>query len=288
MTSLITINRIYQEDCITFMKKMKDEGLLVDVIVTSPPYNINKEYGAYRDNKTEDDYLDWLQSVAKASKSILKDDGSFFLNIGGRTENPLLPLKLANRFESQYKLQNTIHWIKSVSIDPEDIGKSNGYRPHENLSVGHFSPIVSERYMNPLQEYVFHFTKTGNVKIDKLRVGVTYQDKTNIGRWKSATRDKRDRGNVWFIPHATIQEGRPHPAVFPVKLPQRCIELHGIKPNMLVYDPFMGIGTTALACIRLNVDYVGTEIDPQYIRVAHEQIAGIIEQYLHSDEDALA
>lgn len=287
LTSLITINQIYQEDCMTFIEKMKDDGLLVDVIVTSPPYNINKEYRAYRDNKTENDYLDWLQSVAKASKSILKDDGSFFLNIGGRTENPLLPLKLANRFESQYKLQNTIHWIKSVSIDPEDIGKSNGYRPRENLSVGHFSPIVSERYLNPLQEYVFHFTKTGNVKIDKLRVGVTYQDKTNIGRWKTATRDKRDRGNVWLIPHTTIQEGRPHPAVFPVKLPQRCIELHGIKPNMLVYDPFMGIGTTALACIRLKVNYIGTEIDPQYIKVAHEQISSRIEQYLQGDEDIL-
>jgi site-specific DNA-methyltransferase (adenine-specific) len=287
LTNLITINQIYQEDCMTFMEKMKDEGLLVDIIVTSPPYNINKEYGAYRDNKAENDYLDWLQNVAKASRSILKDDGSFFLNIGGRTENPLLPLKLAKIFESQYKLQNTIHWIKSVSIDPEDVGKSNGYRIRENLSVGHFSPIVSERYLNPLQEYVFHFTKTGNVKIDKLRVGVTYQDKTNIGRWKSATRDKRDRGNVWLITHATIQEGRPHPAVFPVKLPQRCIELHGIKPNMLVYDPFMGIGTTALACIRLKVNYIGTEIDPQYIKVAHEQISERIEQYLQGDEDVL-
>lgn len=288
MTSLIRINQIYQEDCVTFMEKMKDESILLDVIVTSPPYNINKEYRAYKDNKSEKDYLDWLQNVAAASRSILKDDGSFFLNIGGRTENALLPLKVAKRFEdSQYKLQNTIHWIKSVSIDPEDIGKSNGHRIRENLSVGHFSPIVSERYLNPLQEYIFHFTKTGNVKIDKLRVGVTYQDKTNIGRWKSATRDKRDRGNVWFIPHPTIQEGRPHPAVFPAKLPQRCIELHGIKPNMLVYDPFMGIGTTALACIRLNVNYIGTEIDPQYIRVAHEQISGNIEQYLHGDEDLL-
>ncbi|MGH9987974.1 MAG: DNA methyltransferase, partial [Nitrososphaeraceae archaeon] len=112
---------------------------------------------------------------------------------------------------------------------------------------------------------------------------VTYQDKTNIGRWKSAMHDKRDRGNVWLIPHATIQEGWPHPAVFPIKLPQRCIELHGIKPNMLVYDPFMGIGTTALACIRLKVNYIGTEIDPQYIKFAQEQISGRIEQYLQGD-----
>ncbi|MGH9975952.1 MAG: DNA methyltransferase, partial [Nitrososphaeraceae archaeon] len=70
LTNLIKINQIYQGDCMAFMEKMKDEGLFVDVIVTSPPYNINKEYGAYRDNKTENDYLDWLQNVAKASRSI--------------------------------------------------------------------------------------------------------------------------------------------------------------------------------------------------------------------------
>jgi site-specific DNA-methyltransferase (adenine-specific) len=288
MTSLIKINQIYQEDCVPFMKKMRNVNISVDVIVTSPPYNVNKEYGIYKDNKTSGEYLDWLQSVAETSQSILKDDGSFFLNIGSRTAEPLLPFSVAERFEKTgYVLQNTIHWIKSVSIDREDIGKNNGFHGNENVSIGHFSPIVSERYMNPLQEYIFHFTKTGNVKIDKLRAGVTYQDKTNIGRWKSAVRDKRDRGNVWLMPHATIQEGRPHPAVFPVKLPQRCIELHGIKRNMLVYDPFMGIGTTALACIRLKVNYIGTEIDPQYIKIAHEQISEKIEQYLQGDEDTL-
>jgi site-specific DNA-methyltransferase (adenine-specific) len=89
-----------------------------------------------------------------------------------------------------------------------------------------------------------------------------------------------DRGNVWLIPHLTIQERRPHPAVFPIKLPQRCIELHGIKPNMLVYDPFMGIGNTALACVRLGVNYIGTEIDGGYIKIANEQISGNIETYL--------
>ncbi len=288
MTSLITINQIYQDDCVSFMKKMKDERMLVDVIVTSPPYNVNKEYGAYDDNKTEKEYLDWLHNVAKTSQLILKDDGSFFLNIAGRPAEPLLPFLVVKEFEkADYKVQNTIHWIKSVSIDREDIGKNNGFHSNDNISIGHFSPIVSERYLNPLQEYIFHFTKTGDVKIDKLRAGVTYQDKTNIGRWKSAIRDKRDRGNVWLMPHATIQEGRPHPAVFPVKLTQRCVELHGIKPNMLVYDPFMGIGTTALACIRLKVNYIGTEIDPQYIKVAHEQISGNIEQYLQGDEDTL-
>jgi site-specific DNA-methyltransferase (adenine-specific) len=68
--------------------------------------------------------------------------------------------------------------------------------------------------------------------------------------------------------------------VFPVKLAERCITLHGIKNNMLVYDPFMGIGNTALACIRLKINYVGTEIDPRYIAIATEQISEGIDTYL--------
>ncbi len=283
----ITPNQIYNEDCIRFMQEMNDQGILIDVIVTSPPYNTNKEYGIYNDNKERGDYLDWLQNVAVKSFSVLKDSGSFFLNIGNR--DPQLPFLILERFkQADYKLQNTIHWIKSVSIDPEDIGRNNGLRNNnDNISIGHFSPIVSDRYLNNLHEYIFHFTKTGNIKIDKLRAGVTYQDKTNIGRWKTAIRDKRDRGNVWLIPHLTIQESRPHPAVFPVKLPQRCIELHGIKPNMLVYDPFMGIGNTAIACGRLGVNYIGTEIEEGYIKIAEERISGKIDTYLHGDEEDL-
>ncbi|MDQ6667274.1 MAG: site-specific DNA-methyltransferase [Thermoproteota archaeon] len=286
--SMIELNQIYQEDCIKFMSKLKEEKVSVDVIVTSPPYNINKEYGSYKDNKERDEYLKWLEDVARASHNILKDDGSFFLNIGGRPSDPVLPLLVVERFlKIDYKLQNTIHWIKSVTIEQEDIGKNNNIRNNGDVSIGHFKPIVSERYLSELQEYVFHFTKSGNVKLDKLGIGVAYQDKTNIGRWKSAQQDKRDRGNIWFIPYLTIQAGRPHPAIFPVKLPELCIKLHGTDPNMLIYDPFMGIGSTALACIRLGVNYVGTEIDPAYIQIAQQQISGDIKTYLHGDEDEL-
>ena len=216
--------------------------------------------------------MDWLADIAKSSQSILKEDGSFFLNLGRTPSDPILPFEVVNRFlNSNYKLQNTIHWIKSVSFEKEDMGKNNGF--HDDcVSIGHFKPIVSERFITDLHEYIFHFTKKGNVKLDKLAIGVPYQDKTNIGRWKSATQDKRDRGNVWFIPYPTIQHERPHPAVFPEKLPYLCIKVHGIKSNILVYDPFMGIGTTALACLRLGVNYIGTEIDDEYIKVARENI----------------
>jgi site-specific DNA-methyltransferase (adenine-specific) len=117
-------------------------------------------------------------------------------------------------------------------------------------------------------EYIFHLTKTGIVEIDRLAIGVPYQDKSNIGRWKVATQDKRCRGNTWFIPYETIknrEKDRPHPSTFPSKLPEMCI---GLKRTKVVLDPFMGLGSTALACLRLGVSCIGFEIDPHYFDVA--------------------
>jgi site-specific DNA-methyltransferase (adenine-specific) len=166
-----------------------------------------------------------------------------------------------------FVLQNTIHWIKSIAINKQDVGK------HPNIlgdvAVGHFKPMVSNRFLNDCHEYIFHFTKEGNTVLDKLSVGVPYQDKTNIGRWKATKQhgDKRDRGNAWFIPYNTIQKRneRPHPATFPVKLPEMCIKLHGLRDGMVVMDPFMGIGSTAVACNRLGTSFIGFEIDKQYL-----------------------
>lgn len=269
---MIHLNKIYNIDCVEFMNKLIEENTIkIDAIVTSPPYNINKPYSEYNDRRDRIEYLSWLQTIAKKSIQILKEDGSFFLNIGARSTDFMLPFEISKNFiEAGYKLQNTIHWIKSISIEIDDIGKNNLIK--SDSSIGHFKPIVSKRFLSDLHEYIFHFTKKGDLVIDKLAIGVVYQDKSNIGRWKSAKTDKRDRGNIWFIPYNTIQEKRPHPAIFPEKLPQLCIKLHGIKKNTIIYDPFIGIGTTALACINLNVDFLGTEIDKKYIKIANDKI----------------
>lgn len=271
MTRSIKLNTIYRENCLDFMTRAQRQNFLVDVIVTSPPYNINKSYGSYDDNITREEYLNWINKVASISLSILRDNGSFFLNIGGTLLDPLIPFEVLKEFlNAGYKLQNTIHWIKSISFEKDDVGKKTKFLP--DLSLGHFKPITSNRFLTDVHEFIFHLTKTRRTLLDKLAIGVPYQDKTNIGRWKSANQDRRDRGNVWFIPYPTIQKKRLHPAVFPEKLPKLCILLHGIRPDLIVYDPFLGIGTTALACISLNVKYVGTELDKQYIRTARKNL----------------
>lgn len=262
-------NKIYCMDCVKGMKELLDPKV-IDVIVTSPPYNLGKDYTLYNDDRPRREYLDWMKEVAVACKRVLKDDGSFFLNIGGKPTDNWIPIDVANQVKKNFKVQNVFHWIKSIAISKEDVGDYPFIT--KDIAVGHYKPTGGERFVHDCHEYIFHFTKTGEVKLDRLAVGVPYQDKSNIGRWKAATQDRRCRGNTWFIPYETVWRGRPHPSVFPVKLPEMCIKLHGIKKGMLVLDPFMGIGSTAIACKRLGVDFVGFEIDPNYVEIANEKL----------------
>jgi site-specific DNA-methyltransferase (adenine-specific) len=263
-------NKILLMDCIEFMRHWV--GNKIDIIVTSPPYNLGKHYSKYDDKKEREEYIHWLGVVAEESIKIMKDEGSFFLNVGSKPSDPWLEFDVAREFNKYYHLQNVIHWIKHISI-PKDAAtldnKLNG-----DISFGHFKPINTNRYLNQCHEYIFHFTKTGGVQLEKLEIGVPYQHKSNVTRWKEK-RDLRDRGNVWFIRYENKQgaaEPILHPALFPEKLPYLCVKLHGIKPDTLVYDPFMGIGTTAVACLRLRVDYIGTEIDKKYVEIANQRI----------------
>lgn len=261
-----TPNTVYNIDCIEGMKKYLGNGD-VDVIVTSPPYNLNIKYNKYDDTIPRQEYLNWIEKVADECNRVLNDKGSFFLNIGYTGKDPWVAFEVAFRLRNKFVLQNTIHWIKSISILKEDAGRYPNIIG--DIAVGHFKPVNSKLYLTKCHEYIFHFTKKGDVELEKLAVGVPYQDKSNIGRWKAAKQDLRDRGDTWFIPYETIwskDEQRPHPSTYPIKLPQMCIKLHGIKKTKLVMDPFMGIGNTAIACQRLGIDYIGFEIDESYIK----------------------
>jgi site-specific DNA-methyltransferase (adenine-specific) len=264
----------YLKDCITGLKENVKEKS-ADVVVTSPPYNIGTGYTSYKDELPREKYLAWIQEVGIAIKQALTDDGSFFLNIGNKPKDPWIAWDVAYVLRKYFVLQNVIHWVKSIAINKAQVG--NYPNISGDIAVGHFKPIVSKRFLNDCHEYIFHFTKYGDVHLDKLAVGVSYQDKTNIERWKAANKeDRRDRGNIWFIPYQTIQsrsKQRPHPATFPVKLPDMCIRLHGNAK--LVIDPFIGIGSTAVAAMRLGISFVGFEIDKEYLDAAIDRITQV-------------
>jgi site-specific DNA-methyltransferase (adenine-specific) len=236
----------------------------VDVVVTSPPYNLGVAYGKYRDDLGREEFLDWCVQWAMELKRVLKDDGSFFLNVGASSKNPYLPHELVLKLRPLFTLQNALHWVKSITIQPKG---------EAEISAGHFKPLNSERYVNDCHEYIFHLTKDGTVPLDRKGVGVVYADKSNIARWGHTDgSDKRCRGNQWFIPYKTIKSRdaqRPHPATFPAQLAEWCIRLHGVRDTSVVLDPFLGIGHTATGALSAGAaQCVGFDIDETYVAEA--------------------
>ena len=249
------------KDCVEGMASLPEGG--VDLVVTSPPYNLGVRYRKYSDRQDRQSYLSWCGKWAAQVRRILQPGGSFFLNIGSAPSNPMLPHEIVFQLRDLFVLQNTIHWIKSIAID--------------NRTFGHFKPISSKRFLNDCQEYIFHFTKTGRVEIDRLALGVPYQDKSNIARWSHTRgRDSRCRGNTWFIPYQTIQsraKERPHPATFPVQLAEWCIKLHAAPHVRTMLDPFLGIGNSAIAAQKCGAKkFIGFEIDDTYLAEAKRRL----------------
>ncbi len=259
MSTLIGSTKVnlIQTDCTEGMRRLSRKSH--DVVVTSPPYNLKKKYRTYKDNKPLHEYLEWTDAWVSEVREVLDDKGSFFLNIGATSKNPMLPFQVLAVCAKHFYLQNTFHWIKSISIT----------RGEKTDSYGHFKPINSKRFVNDLHEYVFHFTKDANVAIDRLAVGVPYADKSNIKRWAhTQKRDIRCRGNTWFIPYQTITSSnkqRPHPATFPPELAEMCILVHG-RTNPVVLDPFVGLGNSSIAAVRCKASmFTGFDIDDFYL-----------------------
>ncbi len=265
-----TSARFFHADCLEVFKQLPAQS--VDVIVTSPPYNLGIEYRRYADRLSPAQYLEWTDAWIGAAARVLRPDGSLFLNMGAKPSDPWTALDVAQAARPHLRLQNVIHWIKSIAIDRAAAGVAAGLA--RDLAVGHYKPINSDRFLNDCHEFIFHFTPLGSTTVDRLALGVPYQDQSNIDRWHAAADGLRCRGNTWFIPYETIQRrdrDRPHPATFPSRLPEQCLRLHGLARIDLAMDPFTGLGSTAVACARLGLNFVGSDVDEVYLKEAAER-----------------
>ena len=238
--------------CEDVLKTFQDKS--IDLFITSPPYNIGIKYNDYKDSRK--DYLEWLYEIFLEVKRILKDDGSLFLNTGSISSNPWISFDIIQKLRSLFVLQNHIIWCKSISIS-------------KTKNFGQYKPINSNRYLNHTFENIFHLTKDGINIIDRLSIGVPFVDKINLNtKTGNINGDLRCIGNVWFIPYETIQTKKDrgtHPAIFPKKLVENCLKLHGYNENTIVCDPFSGSGTTLVVCKELMVKGIGIEQDIKYV-----------------------
>jgi site-specific DNA-methyltransferase (adenine-specific) len=268
--------RFYLGDSLEVLEKLDDGS--VDAMVTSPPYNLGIRYRSYEDTLPRGEYLQWTGEWVRRAARALAPDGSLFLNVGAKPTDPWTAFDVAQAARPHLHLQNTIHWIKSIAIEKSLAGARA--RLQEDLAVGHYKPINSRRFLHDCHEFVFHFSPRGDTPLDRQAVGVRYQDQSNVGRWRTAASGVRCRGNTWFIPYETIQnreKDRPHPATFPPRLPEMCLRLHGLDRLRVVADPFLGLGSTAVACAQLGVSFVGIEMDAGYLQEAIERTRAAID-----------
>ena len=228
------MNKIYCIDVLEGLKQIEDET--IDLIITSPPYNmktnvggsleqkgeyfwnkLNNGYDNYGDDMPYEDYVQWQRKVLTECMRVLKKTGAMFYNHKFRIQNN----KLLTRMEivEGFPLRQIIIWNKCCSF---------------NFNLSHIPPSY---------EVIFVLAK------DDFR----FNDK---GGWT----------DVWDIPP---ERNNIHPAPFPLEIPKKILQKTDAK---LILDIFAGSGTTALACIQENRNFIGFEISEEYCKIANERI----------------
>jgi DNA modification methylase len=214
----------------------------VHLMVTSPPYNVGKEYD---EDLSLDDYLEFLQRVWKETLRVLVPGGRMCINLANLGRKPYIPLHAfiaEQAIELGFLMRGEIIWNKAASAST-----STAWGSWKSAS----NPTLRD-----VHEYILVFCKD------------TFKRPNPEKRLSTITRDEFLEYNksVWnFKAESARKVG--HPAPFPVELPRRLIQLYTFE-NEIVLDPFMGSGQTAIAALKSNRHYVGYEIDQKYIDLA--------------------
>jgi len=147
--------QFHLDDCIHWMDAQSEKS--IPCIITSPPYNLDIKYGIYKDDAPRDSYLKWMHDVAVSMRRVLADNGHVFLNVGYSNTDPWVAMDVAQVFRKVFVLQNNFTWVKHIAVNDQ------GY--------GQYKPIASDRFASATTESIFHFTKTGEVPVDRLAIG---------------------------------------------------------------------------------------------------------------------
>jgi len=236
--------QIYNGDILT-VKEIKDES--IDLIVTSPPYDVNVKYANYNDAISYDDYLAFTNKWLARCYDFAKPDGRLCLNIpvdknkGGQRSIYADITSTAKKIGWQY--HTTIIW------NEQNISRRTAWGSWLSASA----PYVIAPVEAILVMYKERWTKISKGKSDITRE--EFIQWTN-GVWTFNGESKKKIG---------------HPAPFPIELPKRCIKLFSFVGDM-VFDPFLGSGTTLLVCQQTARRGIGIEIDEEYCRLAVQRL----------------
>lgn len=226
-------------DALIELKKLPDKS--VDLIVTDPPYNLNKDYGNNNDRLEFDEYLEFTRTWLREAHRVLKDDGSIYIFMGMRYISyvyTILEQELGMTFNSW------ITWFYT-----QGIGKTKGFSPrHDDILYFTKHP----------KKFVFN--------LDAIRVPQKYYRSVNNMRGANP-------GNVWEFSHMHYcnKNRKKHPTQKPEGLYERMI-LASSNEGDTVLDPFLGSGTLLRVCQQTNRNGIGIDVNPEYIEMSKERL----------------
>jgi len=222
----------------------------IHLMVTSPPYNVGKEYDA---DLTLMEYLAFLDRVWSEVFRVLVPGGRVCVNIANLGRRPYIALHVPivqGLLRLGFLMRGEIIWNKSTSASPSTAWGS--WRSAANPT------------MRDVHEYILVFSKE------------TYKRSNPEKRENTISKEEflEFTKSVWTFPAESASK-IGHPAPFPVELPYRLAQLYSFK-NEVILDPFMGSGQTALAALKAGRHYVGYEINPEYVNLAQARLNKIL------------
>ncbi len=244
------LNKIITGDVLEVLRKISDNS--IHLAITSPPYNVGKDYDNHDDNMKYKDYLDWLMEVWKETERVLVPGGRFCLNIAPTGIKDFVPLHhdFGNQLrELGMKFRTEIIWYKQTML------KRTAWGSWKSPSNPHIVPSW---------EYILVFTKNG----DRLKGNSKNTDIT-------AEEFKEFSDGHWKISPETNRNG--HPAPFPEELIYRLIKFYSYKGNN-VLDMFGGTGTVAVVAEKTGRNFIHIDISEDYNRTAEKRLKEIKEQ----------
>ena len=298
---------IHNENCLDTLKRMADKT--INCCVTSPPYFGLRDYG--HDDQvglepTPEEYVQKIVEIFREVRRVLKDDGTLWLNIGDSyAGSGRGPGKNING--KQHHLEGKHNCLTPEGLKPKDlIGipwmvafalRADGWYLRQDIIWSKPNPMpesVNDRCTKS-HEYIFLLSKSKKYYYDNESIkedAIYAEDKrAGLGRLhyrgkregKEGTgqenfvyiKDKRNKRSVWTV--ATKPYKEAHFATYPIELIAPCIKA-GCPGGGIVYDPFMGSGTTAEACHRLKRRWIGSELNEEYCEIANNRMSQLINQ----------
>lgn len=252
-------NIIYKfGDCRELLKSVPDKS--VKMVVTSPPYNIAKNYGKYKDDVGLEEWKNLIDEVTKEVYRVLTDDGSFFLNLSpipyGK-DKEILPLPYIGYDivkQNKFYLKNMITW------------HFNNMQNCTNRLSGRYENIIWA--VKDMKNYIFN--------LDDVRIPyITKNDKRLTGKGRNPT-------DVWYYDRVNNMTknklGLTHPTVYPLDMIERIIKMSTNEGDTIL-DPFLGSGTSLVAAKRLGRNGIGFELDEKYKIEIEKRLENEVEIY---------